>query len=140
MGFKTMFLCGHSMGGYIATKYAQKYPERVRSLVLVSPAGIWPKPADFNTKLEDKLKTIGFIRRSIVKRVISSWTPGKSPLELLRNFGTFTMLLLRVYVKFYRDLEKKERHDLNHYLFHILMRRGTGEFAMPYLLHLVLSF
>ncbi|PHZ09475.1 alpha/beta-hydrolase [Rhizopus microsporus ATCC 52813] len=37
VGINKMTLCGHSMGGYFATCYALKYPERVEKLILVSP-------------------------------------------------------------------------------------------------------
>ena len=33
-------LCGHSLGGYFAVNYALKYPEKVESLILMSPTGI----------------------------------------------------------------------------------------------------
>ena len=32
-------ICGHSMGGWIASIYASHRPERVKSLLLISPAG-----------------------------------------------------------------------------------------------------
>ena len=39
-GIDSMVLVGHSLGGYLASAYAVRYPERVKSLILVSPAGI----------------------------------------------------------------------------------------------------
>lgn len=40
VGLEKMVLVGHSLGGYLATAYALRYPERVSSLILVSPVGI----------------------------------------------------------------------------------------------------
>jgi len=38
-----MVVVAHSMGGYFATQYAHAYPEAVRRLILVSPAGAIPR-------------------------------------------------------------------------------------------------
>ena len=38
-------LLGYSMGGGIATTFATNHPERVKSLLLVAPVGIMPKPS-----------------------------------------------------------------------------------------------
>ena len=35
-----MCLLGHNIGGYFATRYALRYPNRVSHLILVSPAGM----------------------------------------------------------------------------------------------------
>jgi pimeloyl-ACP methyl ester carboxylesterase len=38
------FLLGHSFGGRIAIKFAMKYPEKLKGLILVASAGITPRP------------------------------------------------------------------------------------------------
>jgi cardiolipin-specific phospholipase len=45
-GIARMQLYGHSLGGYLATAYALRHPDRVARLVLISPAGIPRDPAD----------------------------------------------------------------------------------------------
>jgi pimeloyl-ACP methyl ester carboxylesterase len=32
-------LIGHSLGGYLSTQYALRYPDRIQKLILMSPAG-----------------------------------------------------------------------------------------------------
>jgi cardiolipin-specific phospholipase len=39
-GLERFVLLGHSLGGYIASIYAMKYPNRVERLILVSPVGV----------------------------------------------------------------------------------------------------
>jgi cardiolipin-specific phospholipase len=40
MGLERMTLVGHSLGAYLSTAYALKFPSRVDKLVLLSPAGV----------------------------------------------------------------------------------------------------
>lgn len=39
MGVEQFFLAGNSIGGFISWKYALKYPERVKKLILIDPVG-----------------------------------------------------------------------------------------------------
>ena len=46
-GMTDFYLCGHSYGGYLSGTYASKYPQHIRKLVLLSPAGLKVKPKDY---------------------------------------------------------------------------------------------
>ena len=37
---KEYYLCGHSLGGFIASRYMLKYPKGIKKVLLLSPAGI----------------------------------------------------------------------------------------------------
>lgn len=43
LGLENFFLLGHSFGGRVAIKFSISYPERIKSLILCSPAGIKQK-------------------------------------------------------------------------------------------------
>ena len=43
-GLDSFHLLGHSLGGYLAGMFTARYPERVQSLVLASPAGLAATP------------------------------------------------------------------------------------------------
>ena len=44
------FICGHSLGGYLATLYTIKYQHHVKKIFLISPIGFSEKPKDFDIK------------------------------------------------------------------------------------------
>ncbi len=50
LGDEKITLIGHSFGGYITTMYALKYPQNVRAIILVAPAGVivMPPPPEFD--------------------------------------------------------------------------------------------
>lgn len=41
------YLAGHSLGGYLSTVYALRYPENIEKLLLLSPVGVPEKPESF---------------------------------------------------------------------------------------------
>ncbi len=51
---KNFYLAGHSMGGQICIEFALKYPEYVKKLILISPAGVEP----FNEVQSNFLKNV----------------------------------------------------------------------------------
>ncbi|CDS11605.1 hypothetical protein LRAMOSA03868 [Lichtheimia ramosa] len=58
IGLEKMTLAGHSLGGYFATCYSRKYPERVEKLYLISPAGVPEAPAEVTRPKDDKPKDV----------------------------------------------------------------------------------
>ncbi|PSN70866.1 alpha/beta hydrolase [Corynespora cassiicola Philippines] len=52
-GLERFTLLGHSLGGYLATAYALKYPGRLNKLILASPVGIPEDPYAVNEDLPE---------------------------------------------------------------------------------------
>lgn len=77
-GLDKLVLAAHSMGGYLAVCYAEKYPQHVEQLVLISPAGVPKKPADF----EEKRKS----RPWHFRMAGELWESGHSPFSYM-NYG-----------------------------------------------------
>lgn len=51
-----MILAGHSMGGYMAVAYCEKYPQHVERLILLSPAGVPEESPEVRARLEARRK------------------------------------------------------------------------------------
>jgi cardiolipin-specific phospholipase len=78
MGIERMVLAGHSVGGHSAFAYAERHPERVERLVLISPAGVPRPPKDFDPK-GNRDKPLLF------QLAFSLWERGYSPLSMVRT-------------------------------------------------------
>lgn len=75
-GLAQMDLLGHSIGGNIASAFSERYPERIRKLILLSPAGLCREPSDYRQKLRNAPWRIRLMFRL--------WGRGWSPMRLVR--------------------------------------------------------
>jgi len=107
MGFESMVLLGHSIGGYLATCYALEYPERVERLILVSPVGIPRRPVDGNAMMRQvSWKWKVFLRL---------WDDGWSPFTAAKIFGR---VLMKWYVsRRYQEASWTPKELLTEYLY-----------------------
>ena len=70
-GIKTALLVGHSMGGYIALAFADKYPEKLAGLSLVHSIA----SADNDEKKETRKKSVELIRKGGKEAFIKQMIP-----------------------------------------------------------------
>lgn len=56
MGISQMNLVAHSFGAYISSRYAIKYPDRIKKLILWSPHGMEPKPDNYEERLKERMR------------------------------------------------------------------------------------
>lgn len=75
-GLQEIDLLGHSIGGNIAAAFAERYPQRIRRLILLSPAGLCPEPKGYREKLRNAPWRIRLLFRF--------WRRGSSPMMLVR--------------------------------------------------------
>lgn len=125
-------LVGHSLGGYLAARYALKYPTRLSKLVLASPVGIPHKPRDILSsaqmpttfRLLDSLWSANLTPQSLVR--IQGATRGRT--NVRRALGGRIPGLPQTHVDLLAD-----------YLFHITVADPSGEYAMNSLLEPAIS-
>lgn len=76
VSLEKMVLLGHSIGGIVACSYAERYPQRVDLLLLLSPAGVPREPADYSRKLRQAPVRVRF--------AMGLWARGWAPHDGLR--------------------------------------------------------
>ncbi|KAF8936985.1 hypothetical protein BGZ47_009227 [Haplosporangium gracile] len=152
-----MVLVGHSLGGYLSTAYALKYPERVEKLILVSPVGIPENPEAQKAPLPEPPKegdSTGSSQSikppspqtssrpnpplvsSWVRRLaLGAWERNITPQSIMRFTGPFGPSLVAAYTsRRFAHLEDDEQKDLNNYIYHISSKSGSGEYALATIL------
>lgn len=104
LGCRLLDACGHSLGGGAAIYLAARYPELVRSLVLINPGGF---SFEF-TRLRDEILGLDLARAAaLYRRVIHEHSPlGRRPLRRLGAsmlHALFTSQGVREYIGSIRD-------------------------------------
>ncbi|KAH9758955.1 putative 1-acylglycerol-3-phosphate O-acyltransferase [Citrus sinensis] len=84
-------LLGHSLGGYVAAKYALKHPEHVQHLILVGPAG-------FSAQSDAKSEWITKFRATWKGAILNHlWESNFTPQKIIRGLGPWGPDLVRKY-------------------------------------------
>jgi len=125
MDLEEFSLMGHSMGGFLATSYAIRFPKRVSHLILCDPWGFPERPTDLSTRYPIPIwvKVIAYVLQPL------------NPLWGIRLAGPMGPKLIE---KARPDLIKKFSHltdggegdsEIASYIFHCNSQNPTGESA-----------
>jgi len=130
-----MILAGHSMGGYLSVAYAERYPENVEQLVLISPAGVPDKPPP---AWEERRKNQSFSTRMVFKLFRTMFdsqviTPG-TVLRTLPEYKSTSMVESYVTKRLPAIMEPEERKALADYLYYNAVLPGSAEYCVGRLL------
>jgi len=129
-GLEKMILGGHSMGGYLSVAYAEKYPERVEKLILISPVGV---PHVDEEKEKQKWTNLPLRYRLMFGTVRTIWKMGTTPGSFIRFLSESRA---RGLVEGYVDRrlpaieDPEEKTALSEYLFTNSMLPGSGEYIL----------
>ncbi|KAL8279290.1 hypothetical protein RQP46_008327 [Phenoliferia psychrophenolica] len=156
---RPMTLVGHSIGGYLSSAYALRFPENVKKLVLISPVGVPLSPyapaaqkglkkttrdegAEIAAALEhDMLPSASAAAESSHLPPAPKtwwtylWEKNYSPFGVLRGAGFMGPSLLSRYAsRRFATFEDDVKSDLFSYLYEISTARGSGEYCLAHLL------
>lgn len=123
-----MVLSGHSFGGYVAVAYAERYPERVEQLILLSPIGV-PDPPDPDSERGRSMSLRFKVFLGIFRTMFEFTTPG----AFLRSFTEYRgAKMVRGYVE--RRLPEisdvEESEALADFLYLNAALPGSGEYFL----------
>jgi cardiolipin-specific phospholipase len=153
-------LLGHSLGGYLAVSYALKYPGHLNKLILASPVGIPEDPFAVNSALpepEESTMTNEFTqsqdvttesnttarsaraantaRRPMPGWLVWLWDQNVSPFSIVRLAGPLGPRFVSGWTsRRFSHLPPAEAQALHDYSFSIFKQKGSGEYALTYLL------
>nr|XP_017241300.1 PREDICTED: 1-acylglycerol-3-phosphate O-acyltransferase-like [Daucus carota subsp. sativus] len=130
----SFILLGHSFGGYVAAKYALKYPKHIQHLILVGTAG-------FSSETEHRSEQFTKFRSTWKGAIINHlWESNLTPSKVIRGLGPWGPDLVRKYTtnRFgtYSAgdvLNEEESKLLTDYVYHTLASKASGELCLKYI-------
>lgn len=141
-GHEQMCLAGHSLGGYLIVAYAERFPERVSRLILVSPVGVPHAPSDAERSARFDRIVAGrpFWQRPLLRLAASLstriWESGISPQQVMRGMGGWLgrKCITGYAWKRFPSCSAAERTAIGNYMYHSSAAAGSGEYALAHLL------
>ncbi|KAL7950213.1 alpha/beta-hydrolase [Trichoderma barbatum] len=146
-------LLGHSLGGYLAVSYALKYPGHLKKLILASPVGIpedpyavsaaLPEPGEstmqneFAVDQQTTTKNGADVppRRPYPSWLVWLWDANVSPFSIVRMAGPLGPRFVSGWTsRRFNHLPSEEAQTLHDYSFSIFKQKGSGEYALAYIL------
>lgn len=153
-------LLGHSLGGYLAVSYALKYPGHLNKLILASPVGIPEDPFAVNSALPEpeestmnneftqsqevttesntpapSARAANSARRPMPGWLVWLWDQNVSPFSIVRLAGPLGPRFVSGWTsRRFSHLPPEEAQALHNYSFSIFKQKGSGEYALTYLL------
>lgn len=127
-------ILGHSLGGFIAAHYYEKFYYKIENVFLLSPAGFHFSKINQKIESEKKLDKYFFLRRWFMKYVGKKlFEDKKSVFEIF--FGFLTKFLMKRYFKMKRmNFDKNESDLFVKLIYEIIDTKQSGEKSLGYLL------
>ncbi len=119
-------LAGHSMGGYMSICYAEKYPQHVDSLILLSPVGVPDDDGGVKARLSEQPLRVRFM----VGAVSMLWKYGVTPSSFVRGMPEArgrNMVSSYIQRRLPAITCPDEREHLTEYLYTNAKLPGSGE-------------
>ena len=131
MKIDKMNLLGHSFGGYVVSRYALYYPERIEKLLFLSPFASESSSPEHAEEFENRLKNAKWFKRQVMKLAVWMYKKNTTPFGVARKAGR---LLGGYAIKkgLKRRLDKVPKEEfpaLSDYMHQIIMAKGSSEYA-----------
>ena len=110
-------LAGHSMGGYLCAHYAMRYPQNIKSLIMISPVGLpAPPPEHLRLRSHEVVKVSWGLYA-----FATAWASNITPQTIVRMAGPKGQDMVRniLHRRFGGRWDQKELDLVADYLYHI---------------------